>query len=97
MKLGEKKSKEPETTIPKKERVNPKDLVMLEQSLSLQVISTFEQNFINNLQTRYFEYGPKMVITKDQRKILKELSDRYSWAYFDLLSLELDEKIEEEE
>ena len=88
------KSKKLETTIPKKERVNPQDLVMLEQALSLQVISTFEQNFINNLQTRYFEYGPKMVITEDQRKILKELSDRYVWAYFDQLSLELEEKLD---
>ena len=87
-------SKEKDVVIPKKERVNPKDLVMLEQALSLQVISTFEQNFINNLQTRYFEYGPKMVITGDQRKILKELSDRYIWAYFDQLSLELEEKVE---
>ena len=53
------------------------DIDMMEKALNLKFTSSFEDNFLNNLKARFKEYGLKMVITTDQRKILIQLSDRY--------------------
>ena len=66
---------------PKKEPITEVDICKLERAINLKLLSTFERNFVNNLKTRFEEYGLKMVITEDQSKILNDLSLRYYYAY----------------
>jgi len=53
-------------------------LIALERAASLQITTNFEDGFIADLKIRFKTYGMKMVITKDQIKILRELEARYN-------------------
>lgn len=64
----------------KKEKITDQDLVKMEVAARLQFRTDFEDDFLDNLKRRFLRYGRKMVITKDQQRILDELCERVTDA-----------------
>jgi hypothetical protein len=58
-------------------RVKQSDLINLERASRLQVKSEWEDTFINDIKSRFWDYGFKMFISRAQRRKLREIAGRY--------------------